>query len=522
MLTFRRGLLALGLFMLAVLAGCANTAATRTADGLQLDLQAKQGEGFAVLRVVALRPISLLNPKWQSVYVTDANGRRHELLDITRPANAFFSGKYYPTESLYFAKLPAGKYDVSGFGNVGPGPGLLLAMIMSDQASAGARLPALTVQAGRLANLGTVVFAPEIKGENKDQLFLLNGPMGKQSALGALLSEAKRPDVALTEGGGWATEGTAPGEQRLLAQAREHASMLYLHPADKGFNAGSHLGQIFRRTGPARLERESIDTLGTVFTAARAASGHWVAGGEYGTYYVKNAQGTWQTHRLPGDPGRVVYIEPRGAGGVLLVTTEARQSRFWTRDALDNAAEAPKEVAKVPVMPDSLLSTPTEWVLAGNIPGISRETELVRVQKADFSQRKQTEKFWVMEWQQLPTGEVMLTRQNGMSAYPSRSADGAKTWTHGQTTAGISTYWLDARRAYSLDWKMGFSTVDNLLMKTTDGGQSFQRLGVPRETPDFAARIIHADANEVLIQGGNMLYATQDEGKTWTRVRLGK
>lgn len=522
MRTLRIGALALSLFLLALLAGCANTAAKRTATGLDLDLQAAQGEGFAVLRVVALRPISLLNPKWQSINLTDPNGRGSELQDITLPANALFSGKFYPTESLYFAKLAAGKYEVSGFGSMGPGPGVLLAMIASDHSDAGSKLPAFTVEPGRLANLGTIAYAPELKGEAREQVFLLNGPMGKQAALSALQSEAKRPDLPLVEAGGWVSQGTAEGERTLLAQARQHVSMLYIRPAPGGLIAGSHLGQIFTRAGPGRLRRESVDTLGTIFSAALTADGRWVAGGEYGTYYVKNPGGGWQAYRLPGDSGRVVFIEPRGAGGVVLVSTDARHSRFWTRNAIADASEVAKDAGKVPVMPDALISTATEWLLYGNIPGISRETEIARVQKSDFTSRTQLEKFWVVDWQVLHSGDVMLTRQNGMSLYLSRSTDGGKSWTHGQASGGVSTFWLDSQRAYSIDGKPGFSTVDNLLLKTTDGGQSTTRLGLPLATRDIAGRIVYADTTEVMLQGGNMLFSTQNEGKTWTRLLPGK
>ena len=396
---YRTGLLALGILVIALLAGCANTAAKRTATGLELDLQAKPGEGFAVLRVVALRPISLLNPKWQSIHIKSAAGVNEELQDITLPANALFSGKYFPTESLYFAKLAAGRYEVNRFGSAGPGPGLLLALMMSDSSSPGSKLPHFNVEAGRLANLGTIVFAPELKGEHADQLFLLNGPMGLKSALGALQSEAKRSGISLVQGGGWSTDGTIEGEQRVLALARKHTSMLHIRHSGQRITAGTHLGQIVRRSGPGQLEREAIPTLGTIFSATDTADGQRVAGSEYGTYYVKSADGSWHEHRLPGDTGRIVYIEPRGRSGILLVSTEARQSRFWTLDSITSAGDAPKEVAKVPVMPDWLLSTATEWVLPGNIPGILRETEMVYVQKSDFSQRTQTEKFWVMEWQ---------------------------------------------------------------------------------------------------------------------------
>lgn len=194
------------------------------------------------LRVIALRPVSLLNPKWQQVELS-SNGRREEMTDVTLRSNAIFHGRYFATESLYFAKLPAGKYEVTGFGSAGSGPGLILALIGSDSAKAQA-LPSFTFEAGRLANLGTLVFASEMGKELPEQLVLLRGPMGRKNALDALLAESARDALPLPAGGGWQGEASAMDEQRLLAQARQWVSRLYLRVGDQGLAGGSHLGQL--------------------------------------------------------------------------------------------------------------------------------------------------------------------------------------------------------------------------------------------------------------------------------------
>jgi hypothetical protein len=124
----------------------------------------------------------------------------------------------------------------------------------------------------------------------------------------------------------------------------------------------------------------------------------------------------------------------------------------------------------------------------------------------------------VKEWQQLPLGEVVMTRQNGLSHYLSRSGDAMKTWKHEQKPGGFSNYWLDAKRGYSTDYKAGFRVVENRLIKTADGGGTWQPLGKPLETRDFAGSIVYADATEVLVQGGNMLFSSTDEGQSWVRL----
>ena len=74
------------------------------------------------------------------------------------------------------------------------------------------------------------------------------------------------------------------------------------------------------------------------------------------------------------------------------------------RDHLADASEQAREAAVVAAPPDTLLSTPTQWILFRNIPGISREAESFSVQKADFGPRARTEKFWVNASQVLPGG----------------------------------------------------------------------------------------------------------------------
>lgn len=512
----RWGFLGLVLALALALAGCANTAAKRTADGaLDLDLTTKAGEGHAVLRVISLRPVSLLNPKWQQVNLI-SNGLRAEMTDVTSASNAFFQGRYFATESLYFAKLRAGKYEVTGFGSIGPGPGLIPALIASDNAKA-TTLPSFTIEAGTLANLGTLVFAPELGKDQPAQMILLRGPMGKNNALDTLLAESARADMGLAAGGGWDGDMSTQDEQKLLAQARRLVSQLYLRVGAQGLAGGSHLGQTLHRSGTDQWTRDSADTLATVFAVARTADGQTVAGSEYGTYLVKSAQGVWQTNQLPGDRGRVVYVEPRGAKGVMLVSVGPGGSRFWVRDSFEPQA-APQEVAKLETLPDLVLSTADELLIPGNIPGISRETEIRRIDKSSFAVTKQKHDFWVREWQRFPDGEIVMTRQNGLSLYRSKSADGGKSWVHDKTASGASNYWMDPRNAYSLEYKAGFSTVTNHLQKTSDGGNRWENLGTPLVTQDFAGSIVYADSTEIIVQSLGMLFSTRDEGTTWTRI----
>jgi hypothetical protein len=511
--------------VLAWLAGCANTAAKRTAGGgLELDLNLEPGQGLVVLKVVSLRPISLLNPKWQSVEI-ESQGRRQEMLDVT-PPNTAFTTTFVNTESLYFAKLRAGDYEVTGMGSNGPGPGLLMAALMSDHATVKQRLPRFTVEAGRLANLGTVIFSPEVEKLMPERLVLLSGPAGKLAAQKALRAEARRPDLPLSEGGGWAVPAeSVASEVGEVAQARPLATVLSLRMTDRGLVGGSHLGQIFRRTGADRWERETIDTLGPVLAVGYTVDGRLLAGSHYGEYFVKASDGRWERHRLGSETGNVVHVEGRPGGGGLFVISDAAGSRILTKKAIDDPAEVPVDVVKFAgatghLTPPQLLSTSRELILISNTPGLSRELTLTRVDKQTLAATASTEKFWIMDWQMLPSGDVAVTRMNGISTYPSKWVDQQRRWVHSEESGSRFVYWIDERNGLDLETSIGMVNVTNYLRATSDGGKTWKRIGTPIETRHFAGRIVYADANEVLLYGYHVVYTSTDRGQTWRPVKL--
>lgn len=499
---------------LVFLSGCANTAAKRTESGLDLNLVAKENEGFVVLKVISVRPISLLNPKWQSIEIS-SNGKRAEMNDITVRYNMLM-GKHVPTESLYFAKLEAGEYEVTGMGSLGPGPGLLLALLASDSAVANKKLPRFAVQSGRLANLGTIVYVPAIDNERSEQMFLLNGSMGKKTATNSLLSESQRADIAVIEGGGWISTPSAQAEAEMLERARQHVSVLSIQRSGSQVSAGSHLGQIFKRTGPQVWSRETIDTLGCVYSVAKTPDGKVIAGSDYGEYFVKGGSGNWSAYRLAMETGRIAHIEPLANGGALFVTGDLRQTRVWRKKSIDDNGELPTEVLKANSPPDNFLSTDKELFLAGNIPGFMRETVVSRIDKQTLAVTSQNEKFWVIDWHNQPDGSIMLIRQNGLSLYLSAWDENQKIWRH-TDSPGLG-YWFDMQRALSLETSAGFKMVSNQLRQTSDGGKTWTRLGKSLDTQNYAGSIVYADENEVLLQGSNMLFSTTNNGETWQRL----
>ncbi|WP_157360048.1 WD40/YVTN/BNR-like repeat-containing protein [Caldimonas brevitalea] len=500
-----------------VLVGCAAPAAKRGPDGLALDLKAEGSDGFVVLKVVSTRPVSLLNPKWQNIAVRSTGGQNDELRDLT-PPYSMLGANYVPTESLYFARLKAGEYEVSSLGSTGAGPGLLLALMMSDHASMQKRLPRFNVETGRLTNLGTIVYAPELDKDQPADIVLLSGPVGQRAALQDLRDEggtAALPPL----GGGW---GAPPEESaESLKRAREMVSMVsHRGSAISGgtFIGGSHLGQILMRTGPRTWVRESLDTLNRVVFATRLADGTLVAGMEYGRYQIKRPGGTWEAHKIGSEKGRVVYIEPRADGSALFVAGDAKTTRVWLkRGGLDHASDEITQVAAFGTPPDLLLTLPDALIVAWNETGILRQSVHHRIDKNTLKLTTYKESFWVVDWQYRVDGSVALTRQNGMSGYRSVSLDGARTWITANEPGYLGGFWLDANKGYAFGVSPGFSTVDSLLQVTSDGGKTWQRQGGPLVAPSVG-QLLQVDGQELVALAGHVVYSSIDQGGTWQRV----
>lgn len=513
----------LAIVSLVLLTGCAASIATRAPDGrLDVRLPAEGTDGYVLLKVVSTRPISLLNPKWQQITLISAQGVRHEVPDLTPMAVGVFGGSAVPTESLHFGRLPPGEYEFSSAGSIGPGPGLLLALLASDHASLEKQVPRFKVEAGRLANLGTVVFSPGTEDKEPAQIILLGGVRGTAESMRALADDS-RSVPALQPGGGWLR--IPADEAQAIARARGLVSMLSPIESRSGARmvAGSHLGEIVERVAPGRWTSEPLDALARVNFAACWKDTTCVAGSEFGRYAVKAPGASWEARRLSNEYGQVASIQDLPEGRALFVVTDRlKGARILVQDRLGNDETPPKELsagiqdvdeARLPVV---LLDHPDALLMARNIPGIRRETLITRVDKQSLRVTTNREKFWVSSWQVLPDGEIAVTRMNGMTTYFTNSKDGGKTWVSTERTVPFGTYWRDQSRGLGIQPTPGFSTVSNQITKTTDGGKTWTPLGQPFRSADFAARIVYADDQEILAEDGKRVFSSLDAGKTWT------
>ncbi|HUK04412.1 MAG TPA: hypothetical protein VLV90_04950, partial [Burkholderiales bacterium] len=126
---------------LATLCACGTPGVQRSGSSVSIEQKPVAGEGYVLLRMQSARPTNVFNPKWQMLRVADESGRSFELSDISGPQSA---------GALFYTRLPAGAYRVTEVQTVGPGPGLLLALLAGDYQDLRSRELRFVVREGAL------------------------------------------------------------------------------------------------------------------------------------------------------------------------------------------------------------------------------------------------------------------------------------------------------------------------------------------------------------------------------------
>jgi photosystem II stability/assembly factor-like uncharacterized protein len=493
-------------FAAVILAGCAAPAVQTAGGAVVLDQSSVPGEGHVLLRLQAARPASLLNPKWRQLNLRSvARGAITEVYDISSPTAG---------ASLFFARLPEGEYEIEEVASLGPGPGLLLAFMMSDQQTLGNRVGTFRVSPGAVANLGTLVVAQE--KDRSARAELLRDALGLQAAREEVELRTGQA-LILPQSAGWSRAET-PAEARA---ARERARRLVsvLSPGEDAQGAeimgGTALGQILVRTG-GRWIAEGLPTLATLTCARRLADGTLLAGADGGRFFERKPGLAWTAHRLPETDAVVVHIERLAAGGMLVVATTPRETLAYRTDGQGGAAVALARVdsggALAPV-----LSTADAIVMVRNSAAFTRESWWTLLDKRTLMPSVRHEKYLVFGFQRLRAGAIAMSRYRGLSHHVSFSPDEGRSWRHGEAESPAWPYFLDEQRGYALDFRRGAFTVESFLVRTTDGGRTWSRTGASM-TAELAGRVIGVSAaGEVLVSKGWEVLSTRDEGRTWQR-----
>ena len=256
----------------------------------------------------------------------------------------------------------------------------------------------------------------------------------------------------------------------------------------------------------------------------RLADGTLLAGFPQGRYAVRRPGLAWAYFSLPEADAVVEHIDTTPDGGGLFVVSNLRRTTVLHRASLDQAgAEArPLLTLDFPyhLRGNPVLSLEDSLLLVENHPGFSRVADLTIIDKQSLQVRTAKVDFWIRSWQRIPSGEIMISRQNAMTFYTSATSDKGATWTHGEAAGPTYAHFVDRQLGYGLDVSPGALSVTVQLMKTLDGGKTWAPTGAPM-TRKAGGRIVYAGADgEVIATSGFEMYSTRDDGNTWTRVVL--
>jgi hypothetical protein len=496
-----------------LLSGCGTPGVQRSGGNVTIDAQPKAGQGAVLIETINVRPPGVLNAKWTSLVIeSKRTGAPISLDDIAKLEN---------TASVFYSHLDAGEYEITQVvGLAGSPPGLLMAALMTDSQQIRSRLGTFTVSANATSNLGILVFAPPVGKNAKDWgIQSVQGPAGRQ----AVLSDLQRitgQTLELKTISGWVQARPDTEEPADLARARSWASQLSKAELanDKPLIGGTVLGQILERDAAGLWRAQFLDNLASVTYVRRTDDGGLIAGADFGLYYMMDRAKPWLRYQLPNRDMAVIHIEPLPGNGALIVASDLRKTIVYHNANLADPKAEPRKLLELDAsfrFWNPILSTDASLVLPVNYPGIRRTSDFHVIDKKTLSIAVQKQDFWINQWQKLPSGDLLITRQNGMSYYVSSTSDTGKSWVHGETEGPYKSYFVDRQVGYGIDITRGAFSVSNQLMKTVDGGKTWTPTG-SSSTLDIGSEILWVSPRgEILIRAGWEVLSSTDEGKTW-------
>lgn len=505
--TLRRLLL---LAMALAIAGCAAPGVERSGAQVTVDQRPVKGEGHVLLRMQSARPSTLFNPKWQMLRVERDGGQGAELND--------FSGAQ-SSGSLFYARLPAGTYRITEVQSVGPGPGLILALMAGDLQDLRTRELRFTVSEGMLSNLGTVVDSPPVERKPETRrVVLLRGAAGREAASRELTLRTGQA-IALPEGGGWLGEETAQEAERALQRARALVSVL--SPGEDALDSvvigGTALGQVLLRDAAGNWRSEPLDSLATVTYARRLADGTLIAGTDQGRFHVRRGATGWRSVALPVSGASILHVEPMPDAAWLVTAQSGNQVSVHR---VSEGGAAPMRVAAIDTggaLFPGVIATPETLAFARNTPAFARESQWTTIDKRSLRTETRMEKFLVFGFQRTRGGTIAMSRYSGLSHYVSLSEDGGRSWRHEPAEGPVWPHFVDAQLGYGLDFRRGMFRVDSFVVRTRDGGRSWTQTGV-NLSEEVAGRIIGIGPDNAIVASlGWEVRSSRDEGRTWQR-----
>lgn len=509
----------LSLCLLALLAGCAVTPEQRASREPQA-VNLRANEGIVLLKVASNRNVDTFFAKWQTLQIRDASsGETYTLSDRSPPHAAY---------SQYVGSVPPGKYTLEKFDNQAHG-----AIVITVRAGLGAQYGRFEVAAGRVTDLGSLVFLRNYYPVDSSTYRVAFTRVAAESAhalAGLDPAIAKAADQGVL---GWLPESA--NEQRMALDKTKEAPSLFLNDPKLGDDGsllvGEALGHIGKRAADGRWSWLDTGTINTILALQTFADGSLLAGSEQSQLLRWTpGSGQWQALPLPLQDASIRFLAAHPARGQLLVAQDRRHIIVLATASLDRPQW--KELYRVPLelFTNPLMDTRMQAFLAGDklyIAALSAQF----TPKADFHVLDLKAGTWSHRpidlysgaYGGLPDGSVFSMSGPNISQAFRVSHDDGQTWEKRESPnwAGQPVF-RDERNGYFVRIEeiamFDAEKNTNSVWKTGDAGRSWQKLGA---SPNLSARLIPLarPGQLLLVTYNGKLYRSDDDGANWVLER---
>lgn len=482
-----------------------------------------KSDGIVVLKATPLQWVSLMATKWSTLSLKNQKTGQVVTLRDRAPRGVRYS--------LFTSAVPAGRYQLAGFGADGVAPatfGVIGAIAIQAMTSAGqdsTQAGVFTVESGGLTNLGMVLTA----GGDKPGTAVVHDKAALQSNFEDF-EPASRERMAAMPSHGW--DGAwDPAESRRAAEAlvRVGATRIVSDFSPDGrILIGSVLGQVHERlpSGQWRILQAGVTD---AITAVRGVEGGVTfAATDDGRYYAFDASGNVSLQaKLP--TGYVVQLIEPVAGGAAVLAQKVRPAAdgattkfnrvFVLQDG--QGFDTARELSPVPQPADGqwfpgMAYMNGQLLVWSNSSGISRTGDLYRADLRTFQVAQEKTPFWGRTFYRPTPKFLVRERMNGTDVYEDFSRDDGATWSVNENAAPLwGAYFLDERKGWGLERvSTNWSSASAKLVLTENSGRHWELAGKPIEVTRGTARLGQV-GDRLVIHTGDAVMSTTDRGSSW-------
>jgi photosystem II stability/assembly factor-like uncharacterized protein len=486
-------------------------------------------EGVVVLRLVS----NMEFPDWRSITVKSDTGAESYDLHAVPYAER---GSY-----VFAAAVPEGRYTAHDmYAHYFAGSSETGTTELKVTAPIASRTGAFRVAAGRVTNLGTWVYQPGPRLNEKEFQFLLaiDATPAPTKDLFAMafpnLAEAVRAKPEL----GWEAAQPIPHRAEIIAAAKRAVIGLNSPVVTRSgvMYAGARMGQVRVRPNLSSDWR-TLDTgsLHEILCVLPFADGRILAGGEEGfVAYSPDAGRTWQHVSLVRPNAIVTFLGMAPNHSLYLVAETEREVVVYTSEQPASGWRELRRISQPAEDTGNIWIGPKPWKKQRTMGGATLRSELVAISSARLVVVQQPNTIWSYEfasgrWEAsapAPIGifSVEASSDGYVWAIPvsglkmSGTGDWGRTWTPLEYFAHhVTPAFANRSTGYMAALPYGLAQTWRL-MKTTDGGSSWSSLG---QIPDFQPErfVVDPSGKLIAVTPAHQLYVSGDDGRSWTGPR---